>query len=120
MKNKYKVVNVYTGYAEFGIENVDNFESAKTLKEFTKEKGEELVDVIVEEGSYGDKEHVEEFFGHSDVEGSLGMVQYGEENVLLIIPEGHSMYSFIKGVHGEYDYTDEENNKWTEYMNNLF
>jgi len=116
----YKLVNVYTGYAENSIEDIElESHDAYELADFADSVGNRLVWFILDGGEHGDESEVREFFGFSqtveiDGGGEVGVVSNGEENILVIVPEGHEWYDKVK-----YDMDEEVYDEWVEYVNKI-
>lgn len=113
----YKIVNVYTGYAENDIQDIEDETSTLPLHQFTDMVGDRLLKNVEEGGEYGDK--AKEFFGFSqtveiDGIGEVGLVSNGEENILVIVPEGHEWYDKVS-----YDMDDSTYGEWVEFINKL-
>jgi len=104
MKQSFKVVTVYTGYAEYGVEGIevihaDNISEAAVLAE------ENIQEALREDGV--DEHHIAEFYtGVRQLSSKLYMVNNGEENVLLVIAESHALYAQV----------DQPINEWTNHQ----
>jgi len=113
MNKKYKLVVVYCGRGEMGIESVE-IVKGKSREEVLKKRLKELKEEIMEgEGEDFDEESFNEWNGLMD-DGS-GLIA-GEENVELCFEEGEEMFDFIKGDCYSVEYSDEEWKKWEEFM----
>ena len=113
MNKKYKLVVVYCGYGEMGIESVEVVEG-ESRESVLKKRLEELRNVYKEEeGEEFDEESFNEWNGLSDDKKSLVV---GEENLELCFEEGEEMFDFIKGDSYSEEYSDEEWKKWEEFM----
>jgi hypothetical protein len=103
-KSSFKIVNIYTGYAEYGVESVDiihavNISEAAVLAE------ENVQEALREDGV--DEAHIAEFHtGVRQLSSKLYLVNNGEENVLLVIAESHALY----------DQVDQPINEWTNHQ----
>jgi len=116
---KYKIINVYTGYAENSIQDMELESSELSLHDFTDMVGERLLKNIVAGGEFGDESECKEFFGFSatveiDGKGAVGTVANGEEGMLVIVPEAHEWYS-----KAAYDMSDEVYEEWAAYIEEL-
>jgi hypothetical protein len=113
MNKTYKLVVVYCGYGEMGIESVE-IVKGKSREEVLKKRLKELKEEYKkEEGEEFDEESFNEWNCLMD-DGS-GLI-VGEENVELCFEEGDDMFDFIKGDSYNVDYSDEEWRKWEEFM----
>ena len=115
MNKKYKLVVVYCGYGEMGIESVEIVKGKsreEVLKKRLKELKEEYMEGL-EEGEEFCEDEFNEWNGLMD-DGSGLFV--GEENVELCFEEGDDMFDFIKGDSYSVEYSDEEWRKWEEFM----
>ena len=115
----YKVVNVFTGYAENSIQDIELESYAYELADFADSLGNRLVMLILDGGEHGDESEVREFFGFAttveiDGGGEVGVVSNGEENILVIVPEGHGWYDRVK-----YDMDEEVYDEWVEYVSKI-
>lgn len=101
---KYKQVNVYTGYNENGIQSVFEFEHASDLA-----SAAELVKDNIWSGMFNDlpddadnaawertEQHLQEFYSGVIIANGLAQVGNGEENVMLVIPQGHPWYDRVE------------------------
>ena len=115
---KFKIINVYTGYAENSIQDIELESSELSLHDFTDMVGERLLKNIVDGGEFGDESDCKEFFGFSATvdmgSGEVGTVANGEENMLVIVTETHAWYS--KAAYGMNDELYEE---WVEYIEEI-
>jgi len=117
---KYKIINVYTGYAENSIQDIElESHDAYELADFADSVGNRLVWFILDGGEHGDESEVREFFGFSqtveiDGGGEVGVVSNGEENILVIVPEGHEWYDKVK-----YDMDEEVYDEWAAYIEEI-
>jgi hypothetical protein len=115
---KYKIINVYTGYAENSIQDMELGFTELSLHDFTDMVGERLLKNIVAGGEFGDESECKEFFGFSatvDVgDGEVGTVANGEEGMLVIVPEAHAWYS-----KAAYDMSDEVYEEWVAYIEEI-
>ena len=117
MNKNYKLVVVYGGYGEMGIESVEMVEG-KSREEVLKKRLKELKEEFIEgEGEDFDEDSFDEWNCLSD-DGKSLMV--GEENIELCFEEGEEMFDFIKGDSYSVEYSDEEWKKWEEYMENVW
>jgi hypothetical protein len=105
----YKQVLVYTGYAAFGIERVDEIR-ASSLEGATKIAEDQLLQVLLEED---DDEIDEEFFGNGRVEFGIGVVDAGEENVIVVIDESHPLFHRVDDYE---NWSEEEFDEWVQFM----
>ena len=115
----YKIVNVYTGYAENSVQDIEIESHAYELADFTDRVGDRLFWFIYDGGEHGNESEVREFFGFSqtveiDGCGEVGLVSNGEENVLVIVPEGHEWYEKVS-----YDMGESVCGEWVEFMNKI-
>ena len=113
MNKKYKLVVVYCGYGEMGIESVEIVEGKNresVLNNRLKELKEEFKE---EEGEDFDEDSFNEWNGLMD-DGSGLFV--GEENVELCFEEGEEMFDFVRGDCYEVDYSNKEWKKWVKFM----
>jgi len=85
---KYKVCNVYTGYAEMGVEGIETIQVDMSLEEATKQLNiETTVDL---EDAVGI-----EFLDFWVVGDGAGFIAAGEENMKVVLPEGHAWYDKV-------------------------
>jgi hypothetical protein len=113
MNKTYKLVVVYCGYGEMGIESVE-IVKGKSREEVLKKRLKELKEEYKkEEGEEFDVKSFNEWNGLMDDGCGLFV---GEENVELCFEEGEEMFDFIKGDCYSVDYSDEEWKKWEEFM----
>ena len=115
---KFKIINVYTGYAENSIQDIELESSELSLHDFTDMVGERLLKNIVDGGEFGSESDCKEFFGFSATvdmgSGEVGTVANGEENMLVIVPETHAWYS--KAAYGmNYELYEE----WAEFIEGI-
>ena len=115
----YKVVNVYTGYAENSVENIELESHDYELADFADSVGNRLFWFIYDGGEHGNESEVREFFGFSqtveiDGGGEVGLVSNGEENMLIIVPEGHEWYEKVS-----YDMDESVYGEWVEFVNKI-
>jgi len=113
MNKKYKLVVVYCGYGEFGIESVEEVMGESKGSVLRKRLEEMKEEYKKEEGEDFDEEVFEEWNGINDCGNGLVI---GEENVELCFEEGEEMFDFIKGDSYSVEYSDEEWKKWVEFM----
>jgi len=114
MKN-YKSVTVYTGYGENGIENVWNFQST-SLTAATKLIEDNQISEMMNDEEW-DEDFYIEFFGQGRIEGGVGIVNDGEENIILVIEEGN--VSFDK-VDSYLEWSYELFEEWNKFLNKNF
>lgn len=105
---KYRIVNVYTGYAENSIERVNTFdhfgdvESAAKLVETSNQTH------LLNDGA--DYSEIQEFFTGVNVIGDIASVVNGEENTFLVIPETSVWFDRVLDEHGVFtNHLDEWN-----------
>lgn len=119
INKNYKVVNVYSGYGEFGVESIKvvkgsfieevcvkiNKESLKSIMKGNKSKEDKVI-------SYG---FWDEFFNSIKVENKdLGVVGCGEENFYFVFGEGNKYYGKVE----EWEkWSNEEWDEWVRYCN---
>ena len=115
----YKLVNVLTAYAENSVQDIELENHEYELADFADSVGNRLAWFILDGGGHGDESEVREFFGFSqtveiDGGGEVGVVSNGEENILVIVPEGHEWYDKVK-----YDMDEEVYDEWVEFVNKI-
>lgn len=109
MSKTFKEVLVYTGYGEFGVENVETFVAAN-LQDAVKLVEKKLLDSFE-----GDPESYEEFYGQGSIKNGIGSVQSGEENVILVF--GEDSIWFDRFDHDWTKWSDDVWNEWLELWN---
>jgi hypothetical protein len=102
MKNKYKVVNVYSGYGENDICGVDVVEG-KSLKDVCIKLLEEKKLKVK-----GDDSYFEEFVNMWGVKDGVGYVGDGEEGFDMVIDEKSKWWELV----GKDDWSDEVSEEW--------
>ena len=117
---KYKIVSVYTGYAENSITSIEEREDNCTLKEMH----EKVLKEDIEGAEYFDPE----FYGtpfcdtQAVVQASknVGTHNYGEEDILIIVPETNVWFNkLIVDQMGKVDIDEVTYNDWVEFVNSL-
>jgi len=114
MKN-YKSVTVYTGYGENGIENVWNFQST-SLTAATKLIEDNQISEMMNDEEW-DEDFYIEFFGQGRIEGGVGIVNDGEENIILVIEEGNVWFDKVDSY---LEWSDELFEEWNKFLNKNF
>jgi len=99
---KYKVCTVYSGYGEFGIEDVKEIDVNMSLEEVTKQLNIETTVELEESISI-------EFLDHWSVKDGAGFIAAGEEHFKVVLPEGHVWFD---KVCRDYDMPED---MWTEW-----
>lgn len=112
MNKNFKLVNVYCGYNEMGIESVwlVKGESKRSVLELELKSLKE--EAKKEEGEEFDEDNFNEWHGLSEDGCRLGV---GEENMVVCLEEGEEMFDFVKGDCYDVTYSDEEWVKWKEF-----
>ena len=100
---KIKILDVYCGYGEMGIEFV---------KEIEGESIEKVVKKLVKENCKGLKKGDREFFESYEVKNSVeGSLSFGEEMCMVVLGEGSRWFNFNE----RYEKSGEE--EWKEWCN---
>ena len=112
MKPTFKIVNVYTGYAEFSVQSVDTIH-AKNISEAAVLAQDNVQEALRDDGA--DDDYIKEFYtGFRQLSSKLFMVNNGEENVLLVIAETHELYHLVD--HPENEWTNEQWLEWVKVL----
>jgi hypothetical protein len=114
MKN-YKSVTVYTGYGENGIENVFNFQSTSLTAATELVEDNQISEMINDED--WNEEFYNEFFGQGRVVDGVGIVNDGEENIMLVIEKGNVWFDKVDSY---LEWSDELFQEWNEFLNKNF
>lgn len=108
----FRIVTVYTGYAEFGVENVTTIDA---------ENIEEAVELTVQNNHNAlldddvDESYVQEFYtGFKKLSTGIYQVNYGEENVQLVIADSQPLYHLVDRSTSEWT-----NEQWAEWEHML-
>jgi hypothetical protein len=104
MKN-YKLVDVLFCRGEIDILGVEVGSGISKDDVLEKKWG-----VIVENGENLDDG---EFYCYDK---DVGVISMGEERLFLCIEEGEEMYDIVRGSYNDVEYSEEEMNKFDEYM----
>ena len=105
----FKIVTVYTGYAEYGIENVDTIHAAN-ISEAAVLAEENIQEALREDGV--DEAHITEFYtGFRKLCTGIFQVNYGEENVQLVIAESRPQYQLVDRPTSEWT-----NQQWKDWV----
>ena len=123
MSNNYKVVEVYISYCEYSISKLDIIKGdgldkvVKNVFDNIVDKGE--IDLEDEENSM--------MYNIIGVKDNIGFVNYGEENVILVIDEKSKWYNKVDefnldSIEKEVDfsngkYNEEDWDNWVELIN---
>jgi hypothetical protein len=111
-QSSFKIVNIYTGYAEYGVERVDVI-NAENISEAAVLAEENVQEALREDGA--DESFIQEFFtGIRQLSSKLYMVNNGEENVLLVIAKSHALYDLVDQPQDKW--TDEQWADWVQVM----
>jgi hypothetical protein len=106
--NKYNVVLVYTGYCENSVESVETFEAQNI---------NEVLNVLLErdrEQHHEFEDQFDEFFGDGKVINDVGVSMCGEENIWVVLPEGHKFYDTV--LISTDKWSNEQWNEWIEFV----
>ena len=104
---KYRIVNVYTGYAENSIWRVTELEGdfditvAAKLVEENNQNG--IREDASDDGDELDEAYITEFFTGIQLVGDIAGVCNGEENTLLVIPATSVWYDRVMDEDVVYD-----------------
>ena len=108
----FKIVNVYTGYAEYGVQGVEVI-NAKNIQEAAVLAQDNVQEMLREDGA--DESHIQEFYtGIRQLSSKLFLVSNGEENVQLVIAESHELYAQVDQPENEWS-----NEQWAEWVKML-
>lgn len=112
---KYKSVLVYTGYAENGIENVAEFQATSLLDAVLAVEQNQL-DEMLENDEELNEDWYKEFFGKGRLSSSegVGIVNAGEENVLLVFDENNKWFGLVDSFE---TWTEELYEEWCKFLN---
>jgi len=102
MSNKYRVVDVYTGYAENSIEHVETLEIHGDITQAANVVQQNNHDWLREDADFND-DHIQEFFTGIQVVGHIAGVRNGEENTFIVIPETSVWYDRVLDDQDIYD-----------------
>ena len=114
MKN-YKSVTVSTGSGENGIENVFNFQSTSLTAATELVEDNQISEMINDED--WNEEFYNEFFGQGRVVDGVGIVNDGEENIMLVIEKGNVWFDKVDSY---LEWSDELFQEWNEFLNKNF
>lgn len=91
---KYHIVEVYTGYNENSINgNIAELELHDDVAVATRERMESMQKGLLANGFAQD--HIDEFYNHMGVREGVGHYAYGEEAIVLVIPETSVWYDRV-------------------------
>ena len=114
--NKYKQVSVYTGYNENSLQSVSVFgvsgdivAAGNHVEWYTQQS------ILQDDPDH--LEYVKEFFTGVDVVNDIAFVAAGEENVTLVIPEGHVWYDRVDNEDFLYEHLMDE---WQELLDSQY
>ena len=108
----FKIVNVYTGYAEYGVQSVDIIHAAN-ISEAAVLAQENVHEALRDDRA--DDTYIQEFFtGFHQLSSKLFMVNNGEENVLLVIVDTHELFDQV-----DQSTTEWSNHQWAEWVKML-
>lgn len=108
----FKIVNVYTGYAEFGVEGVDVIH-ATNISEAAVLAQDNVQEALRDDGA--DDAYIQEFYtGFNKLCTGVYQVNNGEENVLLVIAESHELFDQV-----DQSTTEWTNEQWAEWVRML-
>ena len=116
----YKVVNVYTGYSENTVENIDIIIN-KDVKGACYTTIDDLRGVVLrdDEGNYieDNEDFFEEFYNYGEVISNkdYGRVGGGEENMYYILGESNKFYNKVDDFE---NWNDNEIEEWDNFLNN--
>lgn len=108
----FKIVNVYTGYAEYGVQSVDVIH-ANNIHEAAVLAQENVHEALRDDEA--DDTYIQEFYsGIRQLSSKLLLVNNGEENVLLVIAETHELFHQVDHCTSEWS-----NEQWAEWVKML-
>jgi hypothetical protein len=121
MKN-YKSVLVHIGYAEswpfsveYWIEGVRALKDDTLQSAFNSVKKTQFNEMLKDDDSLHEDDY-NEFLGHGSIEKGVGILQIGEENLLLVLEETNEWYNKIDNFP---DWDNETFEKWNEFLISL-
>jgi len=110
--NKYKVINVYSGYNEMSVNSVEDKES-NDIDSLVNVLFEELRDEVCNDG--GD-EFWNEFNTKDICNKDLGCYGCDEEGFYLVIGENSNWYNRITNID---NWSEKEFNEWREFCGSI-
>lgn len=108
----FKIVNVYTGYAEFSVQSVDVIHAAN-ISEAAVLAEENIQEALRDDGA--DDTYIQEFYtGFRKLCTGIYQVNNGEENVLLVIADSQPLFAQV-----DRSTTEWTNEQWAEWVKML-
>ena len=106
---KFKVIEVYSGYGEMDIVEVENDEMEGGIDEIVNVLWKFLKDIFIDNDNI---DYWEEFNGKKVIDSNMGVFGCSEEGYSLVIGEGSKWYKMFEG-----DWRSKWDDKnWDEWM----